>query len=340
MKCLNLLLSLAAPISSSAFSTLRQRRCLITRQNQPAQLFQSSTDTQETENNLDANGFRPGSLAAATAEYGRVPYGEDSRKYRRTVYSNDDWVTHRNSDRIITNIKGMFFSGIVRQLKTEVFLVTMAALSVVLWNDLMIFPIEVLDGVSFSLPRLVLPALPFTLSSPALGLLLVFKTNASYARWSEARTTWAKIIAQSRNVVRMSSTFVPQTEEGKRSIEQLSLAVWLLCRSLMNDLSGPEDEEDYRKEIADAYLFEENSIVSKLLASPDRTMAALALASRALDGVPIDEKRRVEIDKSLVILGDCIGVCEKIYTSPVPLVCTCAISVQTISILQCLPSLY
>ena len=28
-----------------------------------------------------------------------------------------------------------------------------------------------------------LPALPFTLASPALGLLLVFRTNASYARW-------------------------------------------------------------------------------------------------------------------------------------------------------------
>jgi hypothetical protein len=30
--------------------------------------------------------LRPGSLAAATAEQGRVPYGEESRKYRRTVF--------------------------------------------------------------------------------------------------------------------------------------------------------------------------------------------------------------------------------------------------------------
>ena len=31
--------------------------------------------------------------------------------------------------------------------------------------------------------RAALPMAPFTLSSPALCLLLVFRTNAAYARW-------------------------------------------------------------------------------------------------------------------------------------------------------------
>jgi predicted membrane chloride channel (bestrophin family) len=31
--------------------------------------------------------------------------------------------------------------------------------------------------------RVALPMAPFTLSSPALCLLLVFRTNAAYARW-------------------------------------------------------------------------------------------------------------------------------------------------------------
>ena len=59
-----------------------------------------------------------------------------------------------------------------------------------------------------------------------------------------------------------------------------------------------------------------------LLASPDRSMAALTELSMALNDIPIDEKRRVEIDKSLVIIGDCVGACERIYSSPVPLVYT------------------
>ena len=38
---------------------------------------------------------REGSLAAATKALGKVPYGETSRKYRRTVFKHDDWVNHR-----------------------------------------------------------------------------------------------------------------------------------------------------------------------------------------------------------------------------------------------------
>jgi putative membrane protein len=266
-------------------------------------------------------------MMEATAAQGRVPYGEESRKYRRTEFEYEDWVEHRTSEKIFRNLKGLFFSGIVRQLKEEIILISLSAAFVVLWNDFLLLP-DNGDSWMSMLPHLSLPALPFTLCSPALGLLLVFKTNASYARWSEARNTWAKIIAQARNIVRMSATFVPQTEEGRRSIQELSNSVWLLCRSLMNVLSGPSDEESFRDEVTNAYahLFgddegEDVDVVTKIIESSDRSMAALAQASRALDGVPIDEKRRVEIDKSLVIIGDCIGTCEKIYSSPVPLVC-------------------
>jgi len=281
------------------------------------------TDAIDDADKFDANGYRKGSLMAATAAYGRVPYGEESRKYRRTVFDYDDWVSHRNGEKIVTNIKGMFFSGVIRQLKEEVLFVTTVAACVVLWNDFLIFPDEFLNG--FTLPKVVLPALPFTLSSPALGLLLVFKTNASYARWSEARTTWAKVVAQSRNMVRMASTFVTGEEGDREKIQDLSNAVWLLSRSTMNSLLGGfEDEEDYREQVMSVYSgsVKDRLIAQKIVDSGDRTMAALAHASTALDNVPIDEKRRVEIDKSLVIMGDCIGVCEKIYTSPVPLVYT------------------
>jgi len=259
---------------------------------------------------------------AATAAYGRVPYGEESRKYRRTVFDYDDWVTHRNTERIVTNIRGMFFSGVIRQLKEEVLFVTLASALVVFWNDFLIFPDEFMDG--FMLPKLILPALPFTLSSPALGLLLVFKTNASYARWSEARTTWSKIVSQTRNTVRMAATFVEGTEGDREKIEDLSNAIWLLTRSLMNSLLGPEDEEHYREQVISVYSQseEQREVARRIIESEDRTMGALTYASTALDNVPIDEKRRVEIDKSLVIVNDCIGVCQKIYSSPVPLVYT------------------
>ena len=52
--------------------------------------------------------YRAGSIQAATVELGRVPYGESSRMYRRTVYSHDDWIKHRSNERTITNLKSQF----------------------------------------------------------------------------------------------------------------------------------------------------------------------------------------------------------------------------------------
>mmetsp|Transcript_25391 Transcript_25391/g.38351 ORF Transcript_25391/g.38351 Transcript_25391/m.38351 type:complete len:409 (-) Transcript_25391:405-1631(-) len=273
--------------------------------------------------NGDVSGYRPGSLMAATLETGRVPYGEESRKYRRTVFTSADWVKHRNTENdIVSNLKGVFFSGVVRQLKEEILLVSVIAVTVVLWNDF--FATSLHDSLAVPLPQLILPSLPFTLSSPALGLLLVFRTNASYARWLEARNAWAKILSQSRNMVRMAATFTfaeKKDPESQESIEYLACTVWLLSRSLMNDLSGTEDEESYRKELNEVFS-NNDALIVNMCNSSDRTMSALACCSQALNSIPIDEKLRVETDKSLVLIGDCIGVCEKIFSSPVPLVYT------------------
>ena len=42
----------------------------------------------------------------------------------------------------------------------------------------------------------------FSLTSFALSLLLVFRTNASYARWDEARKVWASILNRTRDLNR------------------------------------------------------------------------------------------------------------------------------------------
>ena len=44
----------------------------------------------------------------------------------------------------------------------------------------------------------------FSLSSFALSLLLVFRTNTSYARWDEARKLWGGVVNRSRDVVRQA----------------------------------------------------------------------------------------------------------------------------------------
>ena len=43
---------------------------------------------------------------------------------------------------------------------------------------------------------------PFNLTSFALSLLLVFRTNESFARWLDARKIWGGIVNRSRDLVR------------------------------------------------------------------------------------------------------------------------------------------
>ena len=106
-----------------------------------------------------------------------ISYGEDSRKYRRTVYTHDDWKKHRSPDRFLYYIISLFSSGIYKNIGREVTAATAIATFVCFWNCLA-GDYQDLSNVSHPgflsgiLPVLGLPINPFTLASPSLGLLL------------------------------------------------------------------------------------------------------------------------------------------------------------------------
>ena len=110
-------------------------------------------------------------------ESDKLSYGEESRKYRRTVYTHEEWVKHRSPNRFTRNLSSFGRSGIYKNLAKEVLATTGVAAAIVAWNlafgDYLDFA-----GVSHPgplhevLPILALPLAPFTLASPSLGLLL------------------------------------------------------------------------------------------------------------------------------------------------------------------------
>jgi hypothetical protein len=105
-------------------------------------------------------------------------YGEESRQFRRTVYTHEDWVRHRSPDRFNRNLASFTSSGIYKSLFKEVVATTTVASFVVVWN--MIFGeyqdlnSVTQDGILHNslIPIFALPMSLFTLSSPSLGLLL------------------------------------------------------------------------------------------------------------------------------------------------------------------------
>lgn len=115
-----------------------------------------------------------------------VPSGEEQRKYRRTVYSHDDWKKHRSQDRFIYYLLAIFKSGVYKNLGREVWTTTSIAIFVVLFNAV-VGGYEDFEGVKQAalisspfFPTLTLPMTAFTLTSPSLGLLLgTYRLRAS-----------------------------------------------------------------------------------------------------------------------------------------------------------------
>ena len=46
-----------------------------------------------------------------------------------------------------------------------------------------------------------------SMTSFALSLLMIFRTNSCYTRWWEARTAWGLVVAAARNLVRQSAAW-------------------------------------------------------------------------------------------------------------------------------------
>ncbi len=105
-------------------------------------------------------------------------YGEGSRKYRRTVYTHNEWVKHRSSDRFVNNISTLVYSGIYKNIGKEVLATSSVAVFVWAWN-MLVGGYEDFAGVMHDplisnkfASAVGLPLTIFTTLSPSLGLLL------------------------------------------------------------------------------------------------------------------------------------------------------------------------
>jgi len=256
-----------------------------------------------------------------------MPYGEESRKFRRTVYTHDDWVKHRSPDRFFTNLLTTTTSGIYKNVGREVLAVTIIATFVMLWNMLTNEYVDLVGMVHPGLlrgqyaPPLSLPMNPFTLSSSFLGLLLVFRTNKAYQRWDEARKNWGMNINHTRDLVRMGTTFYDDSqsspEQRQSDLERLSLCTWAFVRAMKRHLSPEwEDEEEFKREL---YQRLPESQARAILDAAHRPNRALYDLSLAIEQLPMHFIRKDEMHKALTIFEDNLGSSERLLTSPVPI---------------------
>jgi ion channel-forming bestrophin family protein len=203
-------------------------------------------------------------------------YKEDGRlsRNRKTVFSPHDWTHFRRSGRVFWNLKTMFRSGIIKGLWLEIGSVTLVALILYLTN--LLIRVGALRPLLQPNAMLALPALPFQLTSPALGLLLVFRTNTVNTRWRQARMAWERIESVSCSIARQGMAYLElkDKEEHARRVTALAHA----CRAQFRP--GAAGEEALRANLA--RLLGPNE-AARVMAAPSRPTQALRM--RAPDDV-------------------------------------------------------
>jgi len=159
---------------------------------------------------------------------------------------------------------------------------------------------------------LAIPPLSHTLVGTALGLLLVFRTNASYDRFWEGRKLWGGIVNETRNLIRGATEQFGTDREGLFELTRWTAIFPFAVASFLRGEGGigPLATQLSAQEVASV--------------TPTQH-AALAVASRMT--AVLNRARRegrfsdivyVGLDQNIQQLVDYLGACERILTTPLP----------------------
>lgn len=177
-----------------------------------------------------------------------------------------------------------------------------------------------------------MPALASLIPNIVLGLLLVFRTNTAYDRFWEGRKAWGKLVNDTRNLARQIWVAVSELTERDRAdkIEALHLLVAFsvaMKAHLRQETLGAEIEK---------LILPEHFIRLKGIQNPP-----LRVAFWIGDYLQYQYQRdRLEIhqltEMQILLNGlvDCLGACERILKTPMPL--AYAIHLKQLLLLYCL----
>ena len=187
---------------------------------------------------------------------------------------------------------------------------------------LLLFDIVVVVAyVYFGQRWLALPNLPLSIGGGALGVILGFRNNVSYARWWEARTLWGRIVNYSRCVGRQAVAYIsagdqPQDRELIRDTQrrivyyQIAYVNSLRCQLRGQD-PWPELDPFLSEEEIDSLRGEKN-----VAAEIQRRMALLIQDSCHRGWLGAIQLGL--LDNGLTELANAQGGCERIKNTPMP----------------------
>ena len=151
---------------------------------------------------------------------------------------------------------------------------------------------------------------PLSLTSSALSLLLVFRTNSSYQRFVDARALWGSVVNRCRHLVRSSLAYIPGQGQRKAAIQR-----WVCAFAHCVRLHQRAPLQAVPEAVAHLLRPAEAAM---LAASAHRPNFCLHMLSALVAASVPDTGDALRVDEDLRSLGDTLGGTERIYRTPIP----------------------
>lgn len=262
----------------------------------------------------DANANVPPAPSKGMKQRTQLVYDKDkeiSRTYRRSVYDFDYWANHRSTSRHWNHIASMPSSRIIRSLFPPVGFVMGVAAAVCAAHT------AAQQGyIPWELPNADMT--PITLTSFALSLLLVFRTNSSYGRFDEARKMWGLALNRSRDITRMAVSFFPDSDmSGGRTAaaqRKATFARWAIAWTISLKCHL-RPNEDLKKE-AGAVLTKDE--LDLLLAADHKVLMTFQMMTHIIEDAGLNNFQCMQMHGNITTFQDILGGCERLLRTPLP----------------------
>jgi len=260
--------------------------------------------------------FKP--KATISLDHTYIPFGEGSNKIPDFVLNSGNptkqsgITAHRyTSQDWLSILKEMPNSVTLRRIRGII-------TAHILWTSLLTFVNKCVSPI----PQLG----SSSLVTPALGLLLVFRTNAAYNRFWEGRQIWEKLLDKSRCLVRYAC--LHEEVAGREKIQRIANLTIALALTLKQHLTSYRKPElDYveqfllaRDKNTHGELPSERKLFQGVSNRPLFIANKLGEAVFSIPEAPsFSSRERLQMLKLVDEMTSTIGACERIVQTPVPL---------------------
>lgn len=161
-------------------------------------------------------------------------------------------------------------------------------------------------------PAIEVPSTAHALVGVALGLLLVFRTNASYDRFWDGRRQWGSLINASRNLARASVVMMPANSVNSQSVRLWTAA---FAHGLMHRLRDKATFGEFAEKLPEEQA-------ERCVRSGNVPLAASIRISRAIEQSrrmgELTDYQQMLMDTQVANLVDVGGACDRIHRTPLP----------------------